>query len=955
MAGAETPSSSGSPTPPPPSKPASSSGNTSKRILYFLSGPSVDDPQDLPNQQSTTTEHAAILLAWFVRRAFHDDLSVHHISSGTEMLRYDVNVAFLKAALVPHVDSLRRGLVAAHAERWKKRLTVTISMAAGSPARLAALNAALRQYQPSYLHLPNVKGFWYTGDANALLASCHYLDWDDIEGTPAVPIDALDEDAQLVVQEMKKHMANVLRVVRGTPDFRIYHPAPTAGLAGLGGGGAGGISSAAASTAFASAFASATAGPGLSLPGAVSLDGRGLVQAQDGARSPSTSSVAGAGAGGSGPILPITEHHVRMSAGGFSSASSASSVASAPGAAHGKPGSLLTSSQQQQQQQQQQQGGRSRSNSRSSTNSRSGSVYGGGYSASESESGRATPAAMLDGAPAASASSTTFAGGAAAGGTPVSMSKSSGVSRLAAAAGVSGAPLTPSAAVAAVIRSSAKRRRTDDNEAAEDPYSADSYPRSTSVVSLQPHHHAHSHAGHAGCGGGGGVAASQRASCGASPPLFPAEEPNHELAQFWLRKTRSPVLAVLYIRKGPFAPRQYFYGMNLEVSMPTGSVCSERVAISMALAADPGLKRKDIKSVAVLSMPKLNHPDMRVQAAYEAAGVAPASNFYRFFAPPSGNAGSAPISRPVQTTMVSYHGPNNTHSGGLLSSRSHASTGSGLTSRSPLTLSQRDVVDTGLVSLPASTYHTSGAAIGHSHPHAQPLSTQAPRPVRSESNGSVASLGAGADTMPPPPPIARSTKPSTSRPLSSASSANSDSEDLLPTQAATSSVGAMSQRTTKRAQLEVGGPEGAEDDKDKLFASELGGATGLHRSAIYPVPGRPASRTDATAHTMSPPPSANKLHRSAISMATNGTGAGMGASGVFGPQSPETYRHSSVVRNASDGSGVTVEILKASNPLAPCGSCMEWLRKIAEVSPEFRILTFTDISCERVFVKPVPF
>ena len=30
------------------------------------------------------------------------------------------------------------------------------------------------------------------------------------------------------------------------------------------------------------------------------------------------------------------------------------------------------------------------------------------------------------------------------------------------------------------------------------------------------------------------------------------------------------------------------------------------------------------------------------------------------------------------------------------------------------------------------------------------------------------------------------------------------------------------------------------------------------------------------------------------------------------------------------------------NPLKPCGSCAEWLKKIAEVNPAFKVLSFTD-------------
>ena len=43
------------------------------------------------------------------------------------------------------------------------------------------------------------------------------------------------------------------------------------------------------------------------------------------------------------------------------------------------------------------------------------------------------------------------------------------------------------------------------------------------------------------------------------------------------------------------------------------------------------------------------------------------------------------------------------------------------------------------------------------------------------------------------------------------------------------------------------------------------------------------------------------------------------------------------------------------NPLKPCGACNEWLKKIAEANPAFRVITFTDTSCDTVFVNPVFF
>ena len=86
----------------------------------------------------------------------------------------------------------------------------------------------------------------------------------------------------------------------------------------------------------------------------------------------------------------------------------------------------------------------------------------------------------------------------------------------------------------------------------------------------------------------------------------------HELTSFWLRKTRKPVLAILCVVKASSSkkPRheldwsdfEFHRGVNLEVSMPTGSLCSERNAIGNALAANPGLTRKDMFGIAVLSL-----------------------------------------------------------------------------------------------------------------------------------------------------------------------------------------------------------------------------------------------------------------------------------------------------------------------------------------------------------------
>jgi len=84
------------------------------------------------------------------------------------------------------------------------------------------------------------------------------------------------------------------------------------------------------------------------------------------------------------------------------------------------------------------------------------------------------------------------------------------------------------------------------------------------------------------------------------------DDPHSEMAHFWLRKTRQPVLAVLAVQKPEDERPTYYRGVNVEVSMPTGSLCAERNAIGAAIAADPSLRREHFKMVAVLFMAELD-------------------------------------------------------------------------------------------------------------------------------------------------------------------------------------------------------------------------------------------------------------------------------------------------------------------------------------------------------------
>jgi len=78
---------------------------------------------------------------------------------------------------------------------------------------------------------------------------------------------------------------------------------------------------------------------------------------------------------------------------------------------------------------------------------------------------------------------------------------------------------------------------------------------------------------------------------------------------FWLRKTQKSVLSVLLVQTPRMSKPVVYRGSNMEVSMPTGSLCAERSVIGSALAQNPDLKREDLKLIAVLAVPPVQTPD----------------------------------------------------------------------------------------------------------------------------------------------------------------------------------------------------------------------------------------------------------------------------------------------------------------------------------------------------------
>ena len=182
----------------------SSGGGSIRRVVFFISGNSV--PGDSEHASGAgSTEATAILLSRFMRHVYPNVLC-HHIASGDDVFRYDANVAFLRRYLIPHIDGLRRSLVDNFADDWARHFSITISLATGAPARLAALTASCRQYRPSFIHMANTKQFFYSGSIAASFTNLALLDFESVEAFPSVAIAELDEDHIALVHEMRKHV-----------------------------------------------------------------------------------------------------------------------------------------------------------------------------------------------------------------------------------------------------------------------------------------------------------------------------------------------------------------------------------------------------------------------------------------------------------------------------------------------------------------------------------------------------------------------------------------------------------------------------------------------------------------------------------------------------------------------------------------------------------------------------
>ncbi|OQR94652.1 hypothetical protein ACHHYP_01016 [Achlya hypogyna] len=172
----------------------------SQQLLYLISGAGI--PRNAAHSIcGNSTEFTASLMTQFVR-AYYPKIHITRVHSGSNIFRYDDNVQFMTRELRPLLEAHRDTLVQKVGDSWKSHFHLTISYADGPPARLSALNAALRVYTPSYLHLWQLKTFWH--ESKLSLDDVDFHPFEDIEATPAISLaDVKEPLVERLVAEMK--------------------------------------------------------------------------------------------------------------------------------------------------------------------------------------------------------------------------------------------------------------------------------------------------------------------------------------------------------------------------------------------------------------------------------------------------------------------------------------------------------------------------------------------------------------------------------------------------------------------------------------------------------------------------------------------------------------------------------------------------------------------------------
>lgn len=173
-----------------------------RKVLVLVSG--AGQPRnEKANPSDNSTQGVGWLIERFIRLVHPEIEVVHIVSSSYGIFRYDDNVRFVKEQVLPVIEAKRSDVVTDHGDEWSSRLKVTVCLADGAPARISALNAAMRSYRPDYIHVWRYKTFWDTQMLSEEDVESHTFK--KLEMRPATHRSQLGEVERALVQEMIRY------------------------------------------------------------------------------------------------------------------------------------------------------------------------------------------------------------------------------------------------------------------------------------------------------------------------------------------------------------------------------------------------------------------------------------------------------------------------------------------------------------------------------------------------------------------------------------------------------------------------------------------------------------------------------------------------------------------------------------------------------------------------------
>jgi cytidine deaminase len=189
------------------------------KIIYLVSG-SGTPRNTLHARMDNSTRAASELISTFLNVAFqHLEITSEVVHSQDDVFRCRDNVEFVNRHLRPQIDTHRRRLAAECGENWRRSMHITLALTDGAPARIQALQACLRNYHPVFLHVWQLKSFWY--NRTLTVEDIDFQTFEDMETRPPVNRQSLPMELSQLVDEMVAYKKD-FDEVRSSKDHELH-------------------------------------------------------------------------------------------------------------------------------------------------------------------------------------------------------------------------------------------------------------------------------------------------------------------------------------------------------------------------------------------------------------------------------------------------------------------------------------------------------------------------------------------------------------------------------------------------------------------------------------------------------------------------------------------------------------------------------------------------------------